>query len=186
MNFNNQIVLPAISNYKDLRLFTKSDLEYCIIIDFQLAELVHVIDELKESNKKVLIHIELIKGLANDEYGAIHLIQNFNIDGLISTKSQVIQIAKKRKVLAIQRIFLKDSISLERSLKIVEKANPDLLEILPAISGEILKTIKAQVSSDIICGGLLLSKPQIANCIESGAVCVTTSNPALWDYSHTS
>lgn len=183
---HNQRVLPAISNFKDLKSFIKTDLEYCVVLDFQLAELHNVIEDLKEHNKKVLIHIELIKGIANDEYGAIHLIQNYKIDGLISTKPQVIFMAKKRKVIAIQRIFLKDSISLHRSFKIIEKANPDYLEVLPVVHKDTIKLVKEHVKTDMLIGGLITSESQISECLEAGAIGVTTSKSSLWSYSHTS
>lgn len=186
MSVISQSVLPAISNFKDLRKFLKTDLEYCVLLDFQLAELHNVVEEVKDQGKKVLVHIELIRGIANDEYGAIHLVQNYNIDGIITTKPQIIQIAKKRSVLAIERIFLKDTISLNRSIKILEKSTPDLVEILPATSKEVLLAVKERINLPFLCGGLIISSSQINECLESGAIAVTTSKSELWSYSHTS
>lgn len=180
MSLETQRVLPAISAFPLLKRFLKSSMEYCILVEFQLAEIHYIIEELKAHNKKVIIHIELIKGISPDEYGAIHLIQNLHVDGIISTKPQVIALAKKRNVIAIQRIFLKDSISLQRSLQVIEKADPDFLEILPAMSGEIITQIQEKVRCKIFCGGLISTQKQIEDCIQSGAIGITVSNPDLW------
>ena len=180
MIIENQKILPAISNFKDLKRFLQSDITYCILLEFQLVELEEIISDLKKHHKKVLVHIDLIKGIAANEFGAIYLIQKLRVDGIISTKHPAILMAKKRKVIAIQRIFLKDSLSLEKSLNLVNKVEPDYLEILPGISTSILPTILKLTQVKVFCGGLIQTKDQINECITSGAAGVTTSNADLW------
>jgi len=138
------------------------------------------VQEMKSKQKKVLIHSELIKGLTSDEFGAIYLIQSLKVDGIISSKPKVIEVCKKRKVIGILRFFLKDSISLEQSIEVAQKVNPDLLEVLPALCIDIIPEIKARVSADIMMGGLIRTKDQIRACLAAGAVAVTTSNPKFW------
>jgi len=180
MNIEEQKILPALSSFKSIKEFIKSSIVYCILVDFQLAELEDIILELKSHNKKVLVHIDLIKGIAANEFGAIFLIQKLRVDGIISTKHQPILVAKKRNVISIQRIFLKDSISLDKSLIVVEKVKPDYLEIMPAISNSILTTIIERTHLKVFCGGLIQTKEQIQTCLDNGAIGVTTSNIDLW------
>jgi glycerol uptake operon antiterminator len=180
MFFDGQTRLPALANFNMIKQFLKTDIVYCILVDFQLAELAEIISDLKNHGRKVLVHADMIKGLSADEYGAIYLIQNCHVDGIISIKPKVISIAKKRKVIAMQRIFLKDSISLKRSLEVVENALPDCLEILPAVSGPLIKTIKDKVNCEVFCGGLISSEKQIQDCLDSGASGITVSDPTLW------
>lgn len=177
----NQTIIPAISDFKSLRLFTSTDIKTCVLMGFQLAELHHVMDELRRNNKEVLLHIDLIKGLSSDEYGAIHAIQNLGVDGIISIKPGVIQIAKKRQIIGILRIFLKDSMSLQKSIQVISHTNPDYVEILPAIGGTLLQNIQKSVPTDIICGGLISSKDQIDDCLIFGAKAVTVSDVRLWN-----
>lgn len=181
MSIEQQKILPAISNFNQLKSFLKSSITYCILVDFQLVQLEDIISELKAHNKKVLVHIDLIKGIASNEFGAIYLIQKLHIDGIISTKHQPIILAKKRKIIAIQRIFLKDSLSLDKSLDVVSKVQPDYLEILPAISNDILTTIIKRTQLKVFCGGLIQSVEQIDDCLNNGAIGVTTSNVNLWN-----
>lgn len=175
-----QKIIPAISNHQELKAFLQSHLTYGILMNFQLAQLAELVQEMKSKQKKVLIHSELIKGLTSDEYGAIYLIQSLKVDGIISSKPKVIEICKKRKVIGILRFFLKDSISLEQSIEVAQKVNPDLLEVLPALCIDIIPEIKARVSADIMMGGLIRNKEQIRACLAAGAVAVTTSNPKFW------
>lgn len=176
----NQRIIPAISNHSELRLFLQTNLTYGILMNFQLAQLPDLVLEMKSKDKKVLIHSELIKGLSSDEFGAIYLIQSLKVDGIISSKPKVIEICKKRKVIGILRFFLKDSISLEQSLEVASKADPDYLEVLPALGVDIIPEIKQKINCEIMMGGLIRTKDQIAACILAGAVGVTTSNPKFW------
>ncbi|MGS0971671.1 MAG: glycerol-3-phosphate responsive antiterminator [Candidatus Izemoplasmataceae bacterium] len=180
MIFQGQRRLPAISDFKSLKKFLKSDLVYGIIVDFQLAEIGDIIEEFRNNHKKVLVHIDMIHGLTPDEFGAIHLIQNHHVDGIISIKPKVIMTAKKRKVIAMQRIFLRDSLSFNKSLDFVSRSKPDCVEVLPAISGELLRTIKRSVQIPLFCGGLISSEEQIQDCFDSGADGITVSNSTLW------
>ncbi len=178
--FFSQQIIPAISNHDAYRKFISSNYEYGILMGFQLAQLEGLIENLHQKGKKVLIHSELIKGLSHDEFGAIFLIQNLHVDGIISSKPKVIEVCKKRQVIAIFRFFLKDSMSLEQSLQITSKINPPYLEILPALSIDIISEIKKIVQVDILMGGLIQSKDQINACIKAGAIAVTTSKTDLW------
>ena len=175
-----QRVIPAISNHQALKKFIDSAYTYGILMNFQLAQLPDLVKTLKNNHKKVLIHSELIKGLASDEFGAIYLIQTLNIDGIISSKPKVIEVCKKRKVIGIFRFFLKDSTALEQSISIAQKLNPEFIEILPASCVDMIDSIKKQVHAEILMGGLIHDKNQINTCIKSGAIAVTVSNPELW------
>lgn len=175
-----QHIIPAISNHQELKAFLQSNLTYGILMNFQLAQLEELIIQMKNKQKKVLIHSELIKGLNSDEYGAIYLIQTLKVDGIISSKPKVIEICKKRHVIGILRFFLKDSISLEQSLEVASKTNPDFLEVLPALCIDIIPEIKKRINCDIMMGGLIRSKEQIKSCLSAGAIAVTTSNPKFW------
>lgn len=180
MIFEGQQRLPALSNFTMIKTFLKTSIKYCILVDFQLAQIGDIIELLKNNNRKVLVHIDMIRGLTADEYGAIHLIQNYHVDGIISIKPKVILTCKKRKIIGMQRVFLKDSISLKRSLEVISKSQPDCLEILPAVSTGVIKYIKEKLGCEVFSGGLLSSEAQIQACLKAGAMGITVSKPNLW------
>jgi len=178
----NQKIIPAISDFKKLNQFLKSDLQYGILMNFQLAQLEDLIAKMKHNHKKVLIHSELIRGLSSDEYGAIYLIQSLQVDGIISSKPRVIEVCQKRGVLGIYRFFIKDTISLNQSLDIGIRLKPDYVEILPSSCFELVQEIKEKLHCQVLLGGLIRSKHQMEQCFNHGALAVTTSNPDLWIY----
>jgi len=176
-----QRVIPAISNHKKLKDFLESDLIYGILMNFQLAQLEDLVKVMKKNHKKVLIHSELIKGLASDEYGAIYLIQVLDVDGIISSKPKVIEVCKKRGVLGIYRFFIKDTISLEQSLEIGRRLRPDYVEILPAACYGLIEGIKKELNAQVLMGGLIQDEAQALKCFEQGAIAITTSKTELWE-----
>ena len=177
-----QRIVPAIFNHKKLADFINSDLTYGILMNFQLAQLEDLIKQMKQNNKKVLIHSELIKGLASDEYGAIYLIQALKVDGIISSKPKVIETCKKRGVIGIYRFFVKDTISLKQSIDIGKRLKPQYVEILPAKCYELNPEIKSQFHCDVLMGGLIKDTDLIDRCFIKGAFAVTTSDTELWKY----
>lgn len=175
-----QKILPSISNLKMFETFLDSELEYCILQNLHISALHSICRMADKNNKKCLVHIDLIKGIASDEYGAEFLCQVIKVDGLISTYPSVIKVAKKKKKIAIQRIFLIDSLSLEKSINLVIKTQPDYIEMLPGIATAIVESIIKQVDIPLIGGGLIRSKKDVQNCLDSGLVAVTTSRKELW------
>ncbi len=177
--FNNQIVIPAISSHQSMKTFIKSDLTYGLIMGFQLAQLDNVVRTLKQNGKKVLVHLELIKGLSNDDFGAIYLIQELRVDGIITTKPRVIELCKKRNVFGIMRFFLKDKLSLDQSITLVNATKPHLIEVLPAMPHK-LHLLKPHINIPMLVGGLIESEEEVRQCVESGAFAITTSKESLW------
>ncbi|MGE4572181.1 MAG: glycerol-3-phosphate responsive antiterminator [Candidatus Izemoplasmatales bacterium] len=175
-----QQVIPAISNHKKLKEFLESDLSMGILMNFQLAQLEVIVNKMKEARKKILIHSELIKGLSSDEYGAIYLIQNLQVDGIISSKPKVIETCKKRNIMGVYRFFIKDTISLEQSIEIAQRLRPDFIEILPGSCFELIPDLKQKLNCQIWMGGLINSEANIQQCFIHGANAITTSNTDYW------
>jgi len=161
----NQFVIPAISSHQAMRQFFKTDLEIGILMNFQLSQLDELIKEMRAHQKKVFVHLELIKGLSNDEYGAIFLIQHYKVDGIITTKPRVIELCQKRTTYAVMRFFLKDTLSLEQSLDMMHHYHPDAIE---------------HHNLPIILGGLIKTKEEVKAAKEAGAMAITTSTIDLW------
>ena len=177
----NEVLIPSIQTHKALDAFLETEYTYGIIMNFDLEELYEIIGKMHKNHKKAIIHLDLIRGLSGDEYGAIFCIQNLHIDGIISSRSKVISLCKKRNILGILRIFLKDQYSLAQNIKSIQESNADLVEILPYMP-KILPHIKKLVTQDILMGGLITKEQHIESCIKYGATAITTSCTSLWNY----
>lgn len=176
----NQKVIPAVKDVKGFEKFMNSDLEVCLLMSLHLSVLQSLVDKAHKKSKKCLLHIDLINGLSNDEYGAQFAIQNIGVDGIVSTKASVIKVALKKNVIAIYRIFLIDTLSLSRSINRVKELKPNYIEILPATAWGVVSKIKDSIDIPIIGGGLIETKEEINQCIKSGMKAVTTSKIELW------
>jgi glycerol uptake operon antiterminator len=183
MDFNGQKVLPAIKRMKDFDKVLKSDFEYLVMLEIHIAQLESVMKYARNHDKKLILHADLIQGLKNDEYSAEFLCQRMKPDGLISTRGSVLKTAKKNGVLAIQRIFLLDTIALETSYKLAAKINPDFIEILPGIVlPRFIKKVNEDTGIPVIAGGLIHEKQEVEHALAAGAKAVTTSREELWSF----
>jgi glycerol uptake operon antiterminator len=173
-------LIPAITNIKDLEYFLTLDHTTCVVMSIHVSMLQRVITRLKEKNKIVWLHLDLIPGLSSDEYGAEYAIQSFHVDGIVSTKSSAIKAAKKKKVTAIYRVFLIDTASVEKSLSRIDELQPDFIEFLPALAHKILPLIQDRIHVPVIGGGLIQTIDDMEDCFASGMIAVTVSKTHLW------
>ncbi|CAG9621775.1 glycerol-3-phosphate responsive antiterminator [Sutcliffiella rhizosphaerae] len=180
MSFQNQTILPAIKNGKTLEEFLNSSYEYGVILDSTLSQLPGFFRAAKKSGKKLFVHVDLISGLKNDEHAAEFLFQFWKPDGLISTRAAIIAKAKQRGVYAIQRLFLLDSNALEKSYQLIEKVQPDFIEVLPGVVPHLIREVNEKTGIPILAGGLIRSVDDVKKAIDAGATAVTTSKQELW------
>ena len=148
-------VLPAIQKMKDFEQALESNHPSIIFLESRLAQLKSIVKYTKQANKKALIHFDLIQGLKADEYGMEYLIHEVKPDGILSTRGNVIALAKKHRLLAIQRLFLLDSLALEQNLKLINKFQPDCVEVMPGLIPSMISYVKEETKLPIIAGGLI-------------------------------
>ncbi|MBS4212038.1 MULTISPECIES: glycerol-3-phosphate responsive antiterminator [Neobacillus] len=176
-----QNILPASGNMKEFERFLQSPYEIGVFLDMHIAQLKNINQMAKQSGKKMIYHVDLIHGIKNDEYATEYICQEFKPYGLISTKAGVIQKAKQKGVIAVQRIFLIDSHALEKSYKLIEKTQPDYIEVLPGAMPWMIKEVKERVNIPIFAGGLIRTAVEIENALNAGATAITTSKKELWN-----
>lgn len=175
----NQTVIPVISSMKALERFLETPLPVFIAQDFHLNLLKDVIDIAHAQHRHVIVHIELIQGLASDEYGAQHIIQHLHADALISSKPKVIEMAKKNKTPAILRLFVLDSKSLKRGIELTQTLRPDAVEFMPSLVFPLIVPMIADAPCEVWASGLIRDLPMIQTLIQSGIARVTVSDLSL-------
>jgi glycerol uptake operon antiterminator len=177
-----QKILPASTNMKEFERFLKGSYKIGIFLDMHIAQIKHISRMAKELDKKMIYHIDLIHGIKHDEFATEYICQEFKPYGLISTKANVIQKAKQNGVVAVQRMFLIDSHAIEKSYKLIKKAQPDFLEVLPGAMPKMITEVKEQVNIPIFAGGLIRTTEDVLAALNAGATAITTSKCELWDY----
>lgn len=174
-------IIPAIRKMEHFELGLEAPSDWIIILETRLSQLPHLVKYSKRANKKTLIHFDLIKGLKSNEYGLEFLIHEVKPEGILSTRGNIIELAKKNKLLTIQRMFLLDSLALEQNVKQIQRYQSDCIEMLPGLMPKVIKKIQAKTNIPIIAGGLVTTKDEVNLALEAGAIGVSTSNVGLWN-----
>lgn len=131
-----------------------------------------------EAGKILLVHMDLAEGIGKDRTAIRYLAQS-GVDGIISTKAQLIRTAKEMGLLTVQRFFALDSKGMESIEEMLRTSTPHLIEIMP---GVITKAIRkfAHCGIPVIAGGLVETKTEVTEAISAGAAAVSTGREALW------
>jgi len=177
-----QVCIPVISSMKKLEQFLKTELEVCVLQDVHIAMLGSMIGVLHEQHRKALVHIDMINGISSDEYGTEFIVQKLKADGIISVKARVIEATKKNHRLAILRMFLIDSKSVERGIDTIEKAKPDMVEVMPAIAFSAIEALRLRIEVPIIAGGLIKHEVDIDQGLSLGCDAFSLSDLNLCAY----
>ena len=175
-----QSILPAIRDMRDLERFLSSVFELGVLLEMHMSRLDSIFRLLGKHDKKVFIHMDLIQGMKADEYATEYVCQTFKPFGIISTKGNVIVKAKQNDVVTVQRLFLIDSTSLEKSIRHIERSKPDYIEVLPGIVPKYIQCVKEKTGIPVFAGGLIETKEEVQAALDAGASVITTSNRKLW------
>jgi glycerol uptake operon antiterminator len=147
---------------------------------FSLRESVH---KAHAQGVSILAHVDLIKGVGRDEAGVRFLARDLGVDGILTTRANLIGPAKREGLIAVQRLFVLDSESLETGLPAVERAGPDAVEVLPGVILPLIaRRLRHGTLPPLIAGGLIQERGQVEEILRAGAVGVSTSTQGLWGY----
>jgi glycerol uptake operon antiterminator len=151
-----------------------------IIFDLKvsLLEIEESIKRVHMAGKKIFIHIDLADGIGKDKTGVEYLAK-CGVDGIISTRGQLIRYANDLGLTTVQRFFALDSKGVESIGEMLESANPDLIEIMPGIASKVIKRFVA-TGIPVIAGGLIETKQEITEALKNGAEAISTGKEQLW------
>lgn len=180
MSFDGQKILPVIREMRGFEKLMESNYTYIVILGIHIGQLRSAMKFAERQDKKILLHADLVSGLRHDEFAAEFLCDEIRPEGIISTSTKVIQTAKKRGIMGIQRLFLLDSMALDTNLKMLQNSNPDYIEALPGILPSIITEIKEATGIPILAGGLIRSEEDARASLNAGADAITTSRKSLW------
>jgi len=180
--FKESPVIASIRNNTDFTYALNSKTAALFILHGDIFNLPQIMKEGKNRNKLVFLHMDLIKGIGRDREGIIYLARKELCDGIVTTKSNLINIAKKEGLIAIQRLFLLDSAALKTGEKLLKNNQPDVVEILPGIAAPyfIEHLYNKKLLCPVIAGGLISDKSEIEKLLQRGVLAVSTSKKELW------
>jgi len=173
-------VIAAIRNDEDLERVILSKVHIVFVLYGSIISLKKTCERLKDADKVVFIHVDLIDGLKGDYTGLLFIKKCGEPYGIISTRATNIKNGKKLGFCVIQRIFVVDSLALETGVRNIQAVLPDAVEVLPGVASKIIRSMETAVRVPIIAGGLMQTKMDIIEAIGSGAIAISTSKQDLW------
>lgn len=178
---NRHPIIVSLANRKDLPKALEAESSIIILLQADIFTLDKDVKEIKETDKLIFVHIDLMKGLKRDKSGIRFLADKIGIDGIITTQTSLITHARKLDLLTIQRVFILDSASIKQGLKSIQESRPDAVEVLPGIAVPHIKEhIQKDIRQTVIAGGLINTEEEILTILRNGARGISSSSPDLW------
>ncbi len=151
------------------------------VIFYLSANLLSVEEKVRqahEAQKYVMVHLDLAEGIGRDRSG-IRFLAQCGVDGIISTRAQLIRLAKEQNLITIQRFFALDSKGMESIEEMLRSTNPHLMEIMPGVIGKAIRRFRKSGIA-VIAGGLIETKQEVTDALGAGATAVSTGQQTLW------
>ncbi len=174
---------PIIAAVNDLAKFDyalESPCKVIFLLTGSILNLRSLIKKAEKVEKKIFIHFDLIDGLTNDSTGIKFVQEYMKPYGIISTKSSLIRKAKDAGFYTIQRLFLLDSLSLDKGINDVKNTRPHAIELMPGVIPKITTQIANTTKTPVITGGLINQKKEVIESLKAGAICISTSKKEIW------
>jgi len=170
-------VIAAIREDKWERALT-SPAQVLFYLSADLLTIQQRIAQAHAADKYILVHMDLAEGIGKDRAG-VHFLAQCGVDGIISTRAQMIRFAKEQELLAVQRFFAVDAKGMESIDDMLRTSNPHLMEIMPGVIGKAIRRFSSG-SIPVIAGGLVQTKGEVTEALGCGATAVSTGEQALW------
>ncbi len=173
-------IIAAVNNLEKLDLAVSSPCRLIFLLTGSIFNIKDIVEKCKRSGKRILVHLDLLEGLSKDECALRYISEYIKPDGIITTRGNLIRIAKENNIFAIQRLFILDSMSLDTGIKSIHSTKPEAIEILPGIMPKVIRRIHSETNIPLIAGGLIIDKEDAIASLSAGAVGISTSNRAVW------
>ena len=173
-------VIAAVKNEEQLEGAINSSAQIIFVLFGDVMSIKKISEIIASNNKIGIIHIDLVEGLTNKEVVIKYVKEETKFDGIISTKPQVVKLAKKYDLVAVQRVFIFDTLSLN-TVKNHMISECDAIEVLPGIIPKVLGIISKYSNKPVVAGGLIETKEEVMQALSSGATCISTTKKEIWE-----
>ena len=172
-------LIAAVRTEREFLRALKSTVELIFLLSANLNQISGCAERAHAAGKKLFFHIDFVEGLGKDRCGLAFLKENGG-DGVITTKTHLVLLAKELGLFTVQRFFLIDSRSVATALDTAGQSFPDLIELMPGVIASELETFRKKGRDNVIAGGLIRDKQAVMAALKAGAVAVSTSREELW------
>lgn len=173
------MVIAAVRNEQEMDAAIQARAKLIFCLNPNILTLEETVRKVHDAGKKIFLHMDLAEGVGKDKAGLIY-VKKAGVDGVISTRVNIIKAAKDVGLFCIQRFFIVDSHSIDTTIESVKSSRPDMVEIMPGIISKVICELKAVLNIPVIAGGLIETRQEIEEAARSGATAVSTSRQELW------
>lgn len=180
LDYENYPIIAAVKSEEDFFAAIASEVQTVFLLSANILTVEDFSAKSHASGKLLFVHMDFVDGLSKDAAGVRYLATK-NIDGIISTRSNIISAAADCGISSVQRFFMIDSRSVDTALETLRASKADMVEIMPAIAYKSIGKIKANINIPIIAGGLIEHKEEVFQALNAGAAMISTGKKDLWN-----
>ncbi|NJP38430.1 glycerol-3-phosphate responsive antiterminator [Alkalicoccus luteus] len=187
MLFENQRVTPSVSGAGEFMKAALEGAEAIVLAQSSMEELVKVHKICRRRpGMKLLLHLDSMKGLSKTPEAVSFLAGYIKPDALITSSPQAAVEARRHGITSVLRCFAFDEESIDSSLKLIERANPDYVQVVPGVIPVTIRLMRAKTGLPVLAGGLVRTDADVCRAEKAGATGITSSCPDLWQAAYVS
>jgi len=173
-------IIAAVRTDSEFNKAVLSDSDAVFDLSPDLLTVIKKVKIAHEAGKKIFIHLDLATGIGKDKSGTM-FAKRAGVDGIISTRVNIIKNARECGLFTVQRFFIVDSQSVDTTIEAVKASKPDMIEIMPGVVFKVIGDLKKHLDVPIIAGGLIKTKQEADEAVNYGASAVSTGTENLWN-----
>nr|WP_092074409.1 glycerol-3-phosphate responsive antiterminator [Dendrosporobacter quercicolus]NSL49896.1 glycerol-3-phosphate responsive antiterminator [Dendrosporobacter quercicolus DSM 1736]SDM93861.1 glycerol uptake operon antiterminator [Dendrosporobacter quercicolus] len=176
-------IIASLQNAELIPLAVSSKVQVIMVSSGDIFNIVDMCRQLRQHNKIVLAHLDMIGGMGRDKVAVRYLKEKAGVDGIVTPNGQLIASGHKEGLITAQRIFAHDTPSVTSGINALRQSKPDFIEIMPGIAVlKVYELIRRHFPQPVIAAGLVRSTQDVRQILKAGAVGADTSNQQLWNY----
>ncbi|WGY72464.1 glycerol-3-phosphate responsive antiterminator [Burkholderia cepacia] len=174
-------VIATLYGVEQADSFIDSEAEVGIVANVDLRRLQAVVAALARAGKFVIVNIDSCDGLSQDK-GGVEYLADIGVASVVSTRVATIQRANRAGLITMQKVFVTDRSTWPRSVKAIEQSDPNLVQLMPAPMLAHLSEADRQALPPIVASGFVGNADDVRSARRNGAVAVSTSDSAWWNF----
>ena len=173
-------VIAAVRTDEELKNALNRNINVIFDLNPDLITISKKVKKAHDAGKKLFIHMDLANGIGKDKSG-IMFAKHIGVDGIISTRVNIIKIARELGVFMVQRFFIVDSHSIDTTIDALKASKADMIEVMPGIVYKVIEKLHQSIQTPSIAGGLIQTGEEVERALSCGATAVSTGKPELWE-----
>lgn len=179
----NRPIITSLVDKEDLKAILETTSNIVFILTGDIFSLERNVKQVKDAGKLAFVHFDLIDGIGKDQVGVRYFANKIGVDGIVTTRSNIISASKRYGLGTVQRLFAFDSVSIDNGVKVIRSTQPDAIEVLPGmVVPRIINKIRRELDIPVIAGGLITDVHDLEAALKSGAIGISTSSKKLWQW----